>query len=49
MRNKNNTKPNQTARIKILLLVFTVAAVSFAGGYYVAAMQAASMVISKQT
>jgi hypothetical protein len=29
--NKNNTGPNQTASIKTLLLVFTVAAVSFAG------------------
>jgi len=43
MRNKNNTNKNQTASIKALLLVFTLAAVAFFGGYYLAAAQIAAM------
>ncbi len=42
MRNKNNTNKNQTASIKVLLLVFTLALVSFAAGYYLAAAQLAA-------
>jgi hypothetical protein len=43
MRNKNNTNTNQTASIKTLLLIFTVAAVSFAAGFYLATAQIAAM------
>jgi hypothetical protein len=47
MRDNNTRKQPQvkdTEHIMTVLLVLTLAAVSFAGGYYVAAMQAALMV-----
>ncbi len=49
MRNKDNTNESQhkttiTAHTQMMLMIFTMAAVSFAAGFYVAAMQIAAMV-----
>ena len=46
MRNKNNTDDKQykttiTAHLEMMLVIFTLAAVIFAAGYYVAAAQIA--------
>jgi hypothetical protein len=43
MRNKNNTNTNQTASIKTWLLVFTIALVAFAAGFYMAVAHIAAM------
>jgi hypothetical protein len=45
MRNKNNTGPNQTASIKVLLLIFTLALVAFAAGFYMAVAHIAAMLV----
>jgi hypothetical protein len=47
MRNKNSTKPNQTASIKTLLPFFIVAMVSFAAGFYAAAAAIAAMITAR--
>jgi hypothetical protein len=48
MSNKNITKLNQTASIKILLLVFTIAMVSFAAGFYLATAQIAAILTNHE-
>ncbi|MCA1622541.1 MAG: hypothetical protein LC768_01455 [Acidobacteria bacterium] len=48
MRNQDNTKTNQhkntvTAHIEMMLMIFTLAAVSFACGFYLASAHIAAM------
>ena len=48
MQNKNNTKTNQnkitiTAHIEMMLMIFTLAALIFAAGYFVASAEIAAM------